>query len=259
MSRFERAFKQKALVAYVCAGDHSLAATAALVPRLAEAGADIIELGVPFSDPIADGPTLQAAAERAILAGTTARKVLSVVREIRSGGCEVPLVLMSYLNPLLSPSLERYCQEAAEAGVDALLLPDLPLEEAEEVRALTKKSGLSLPLLAAPTTPAGRLRKIGAAAEGFLYFVSVTGVTGGQGALPAELPAQLQAARAASRVPVVVGFGISTPEQASALAKHADGVVVGSALVKLLHDSRGDFGPVVELVRRLAKAVHTQS
>ncbi len=257
MSRISDAFRpgKKTLVVYLCAGDPTLEVTARLVPKLAAAGADIIELGIPFSDPIADGPTIQLAAERAIAAGATAGKVLELVRQVRAGGCQVPLVLMSYLNPLMSPSLEKFCFSAGEAGADALLLPDLPLEEAEDVRAMTSRAGLMLPLLAAPTTLTARLGKIGAAAEGFLYFVSVTGVTGGQGALPPELSAQLDAARKSSRVPVVVGFGISTPQQAKELARHADGIVVGSAVVRAIAESAGDDEKVVALVRGLAEAL----
>lgn len=258
MNRLKRAFAapRPALIAYVCGGDPSLEETARIVPELAEAGADVIEIGIPFSDPIADGPTLQAAAGRAIKAGATASGVLRAVEQIRAAGCEVPIVLMTYLNPILSPSLSSFCERAAKAGADALLIPDLPLEEAVEVRKYTTAAGLALPLLAAPTTADARLAAIGAAAEGFLYYVSVTGVTGAKAELPADLPAQLDRARRAARVPVVVGFGISTPEQARALATHCDGVVVGSAIVNAW-TAAGARGPVVQLVRSLADAVHS--
>jgi tryptophan synthase alpha chain len=244
---------RKALVVYVCAGDPDLASTEWLVPRLAEAGADVIELGVPFSDPLADGPTIQAASQRALLSGTSLAGVLDLVERLRQGRCQVPLVLFGYLNPILRMGLAPFAARAAQAGADGVLVPDLPLEEAGPLRQLTESQGLSLVLLAAPTTPPARLRAIGAATSGFLYFVSVTGVTGVRAELPADLPSQLAFARAATEVPVAVGFGISTPAQAHALSRHADAVVVGSALVEALHRSGPDAG--LALVRSLAAAM----
>ncbi|MGO8970189.1 MAG: tryptophan synthase subunit alpha [Myxococcaceae bacterium] len=262
MNRLERLFAEsrrtgrKALVVYVCAGDPDLAATERLVPALAEAGADVIELGVPFSDPLADGPTIQAASQRALQSGTTLSGVLALVGRLRQRGCDVPLVLFGYVNPILSMGLERFVQEAAEAGADGVLVADLPLEESGPLGRLAEASGLSLVLLAAPTTPPERLRAIGQATRGFLYFVSVTGVTGARAELPVDLPEKLAAARAATKAPLAVGFGISTPEQAQALARHADAVVVGSALVAALHgDTSGAEG--VALVRSLAAAVRS--
>jgi tryptophan synthase alpha chain len=244
-----------ALIVYVCAGDPSLEVTEALIPRLAEAGADVVELGVPFSDPLADGPTIQAASQRALEHGTSPAKVLDCVRKVRGQGCEVPLVLMGYLNPLVARGVGRFCSEAARVGVDGLIVPDLPLDEADEVGGPALQHGLDLILLAAPTTPADRLRRIAERTRGFLYFVSVTGVTGARGDLPAELPAQLKAAREASSAPVAVGFGVSSPEQAARLAQHADAVIVGSALVKTLAESNGDLEPALRLVRSLSAAL----
>jgi tryptophan synthase alpha chain len=250
---FDRAKKEgrAALIIYVCAGDPSLEVTARLVPRLARAGADIIELGVPFSDPIADGPVIQAASERALRAGTTLRKVLSMVTELRAQGCGAPLALMSYLNPIHALGA---VSPIAQAGVDALIIPDLPHDEAPPWRDAIARSGMSLIPLAAPTTSPERLAAIGASASGFLYFVSVAGVTGVRRELPPELHAQLTAARKASRVPVAVGFGIESPEQARALASHADGVIVGSAIVKALQEPDGER-LVVARVRALADAL----
>lgn len=246
---------RKALVVYLCAGDPDLATTERLVPALAEAGADVIELGVPFSDPLADGPTIQAASQRALRSGTSLSLVLALVERLRARQCDVPLVLFGYMNPIVRMGLEPFVERAAQAGADGVLVADLPLEEAAGLGRLAESHGLSLVLLAAPTTPASRLEAIGAATRGFLYFVSVTGVTGARAELPEDLPAKLAAARAATKVPVAVGFGVSTPEQVRALAAHADAVVVGSALVDALHRGAGDVRPALDLVRRLAAAL----
>jgi tryptophan synthase alpha chain len=250
-----RAQDRKALVVYLCAGDPSLEATASLVPELAEAGADVIELGVPFSDPLADGPTIQAASQRALERGVTLRKVLSLARRLRDEGSTAPLVLMGYMNPIVSMGVERFCESAQAAGVDGLIVPDLPIDEAEELSRAAKSRALDLILLAAPTTPAARLAKIGARTAGFLYFVSVTGVTGARAQLPEELPSQLAGARASSKKPVVVGFGVSTPEQARALSAHADGVVVGSAIVQKVAAGPEGAKAAVTLVRSLRAAL----
>jgi tryptophan synthase alpha chain len=256
-SAFERARTEsrKVLVAYLCAGDPSLAHTEKAVPALAAAGADIIELGVPFSDPIADGPVIQAAAQRALDGGTTPGQVLELVARLRQSGVAAPLVLMGYLNPIVAMGLEAFCAAAAKAGVDGLIVPDLPVDEADELAAAASSKGLDLVLLAAPTTTPERLARIGAMTRGFLYYVSVTGVTGGRAQLPDDLPAQLAEARKASRVPVAVGFGVSTPEQARTLGAHADAVVVGSALVKQLHDDGGAPDGIAARVRALAEAL----
>ncbi len=263
MNRIERHFEaarkggRRSLVVYLCAGDPDLAATERLVPALAAAGADIIELGVPFSDPLADGPTIQAAAERALRSGTTLRGILDLVARVRSRGCDVPLALMGYTNPIVRMGVEAFVARAGEAGVDGLVVPDLPLEESGALGALAAARGVSLVLLAAPTTPPERLGLIGRRTRGFLYFVSVTGVTGARATLPADLPARLDAVRAASAAPVAVGFGIAAPEQARALAEHADAVVVGSALVAEIARSAGATEGPVALVRSLAEAVHS--
>ena len=250
-----RAEKRAALITYVCAGDPSLKLTSQLVPQLAACGADVIELGVPFSDPLADGPVIQAASQRALDRGTTPQNVIDQVKEIRSAGCAAPIVLMGYLNPLVARGIDRFCADAAAAGVDGLIVPDLSLDEADEVAIPAAQRGLDLILLAAPTTPAERLARIAQKSRGFLYYVSVTGVTGARGALPSQLPDQLRAARSTSPVPVAVGFGVSTPAQAAELGQLADGVIVGSALVRALDEGRGDVKPALELVRGLAAAL----
>lgn len=262
MNRLEGLFAEsrrtgrKALVVYVCAGDPDLATTERLVPALARAGADVIELGVPFSDPLADGPTIQAASQRALASGTSLIGVLELVRRLRRGGCTVPLVLFGYMNPIVRMGLAPFVATATDAGADGLLVADLPLEESFALGKLAEAAGLSLVLLAAPTTPPARLAAIGRATRGFLYFVSVTGVTGARTELPADLPAKLAEVRAATAMPVAVGFGVSTPAQAGALAAHADAVVVGSALVAALRQGGEDFKPALALVRSLAAAVH---
>lgn len=254
---FARAREQRraALVAYVCGGDPTLEATERLVPELARDGADVIELGLPFSDPVADGPAIQAASQRALAAGASTTRVLELVGRVRDAGLETPIVLMGYLNPLLAMGIERFADRAQRAGLDAVIVPDLPLEEAGPVSGALAERGLNLVLLAAPTTPPARLGRIARQTRGFLYFVSATGVTGGEAALPAELPEQLDRARGFSPVPVACGFGISTPEQARAVARHADAVIVGSALVRELERARGEPGPVGERVRQLAGAL----
>jgi tryptophan synthase alpha chain len=262
MNRLERHFAaartagRKSLIVYLCAGDPDLEATERLVPALAAAGADVIELGVPFSDPLADGPTIQAASQRALRGGTTLAGILSMVGRLRGGGCQVPLVLMGYMNPIVRMGIGPFVTRSAEVGVDGFIVPDLPIEEAEELRTAAAQHGLSLVLLAAPTTPPERLRTIGARTGGFLYFVSLTGVTGARTTLPEDLPQQLAAVRAATSAPVAVGFGISTPQQARALGAHADAVVVGSALVSEIDRSRGALAGPEQLVRALAGAVH---
>jgi tryptophan synthase alpha chain len=253
---FARAAEENraALIAYLCAGDPSLEDTVRAVPRLAQAGADLIELGIPFSDPISDGPVIQAASLRALRAGTTVRRVLEAVKRIREGGARAPLVLMTYLNPVLAYGSGAFARDSASCGVDGVIIPDLPVDEAPALSGDFASAGVDLVLLAAPTTSMDRLTRIGRESRGFLYFVSVAGVTGARSGLPQELPRQLAEARARSSVPVAVGFGVSTPEHARMLAAHADGVIVGSALVRLLHDSGGDLERAAEFLRGLAKA-----
>jgi len=226
-----RAEGRAALVSYVMAGDPDLATSRRLALACAEGGADLLELGLPFSDPIADGPTIQRAGERALAAGTRTGDVLRLAASVRRV-TEVPIALMGYLNTVLARGEERFAAEAARAGVDALILPDLPPEEAGAMAAAARARGLALVFLLAPTSTEARRRAACRAASGFLYLVSVTGVTGARARLPAELPALLAAVRAESPVPVVVGFGVSAPAQARRLGRLADGVVVGSAIVE---------------------------
>jgi len=218
------------IVAYITAGDPTLDATLKYVRALAEAGADVIELGVPFSDPLADGPTIQRASERALKSGTTLHGVLDLVQRIRQTS-QVPLVLFSYFNPILQFGLEEFAGAAAEAGADGVLVTDLTPEESEDYRRILQARGLDTIFLTAPTSTDQRLQKIAGCSSGFLYLISRTGVTGAKDALPDDLPALLRRARSFTQLPIAVGFGISLPGHVSVLGGLADAVVVGSALV----------------------------
>lgn len=249
--------KRKALVAYLVAGDPDLATTAKLVPALAEAGADLVELGVPFSDPLADGVVNQLGCQRALDSGTTLPKVLQLVTQLRQGQCEIPLVLFTYYNPVFAYGREKFEKDAARAGADGLLLLDLPPEEAAQD--LPPSQALRRIVLVAPTTPETRLREITRRASGFVYYVSREGVTGMQKSLPTTLSERVTLLKKTTPLPVCVGFGISNPEQAAEVARLADGVVVGSAIV----DRIGQLGrdprlasEIASFLRPIADAVH---
>lgn len=232
-----RAAGRKALVPFVTAGDPALEATVPVLHALVAAGADVIELGVPFSDPMADGPVIQRSSERALARGAGLAYVFDTVRAFRDTDARTPVVLMGYLNPVEIRGNARFAEEAAQAGVDGVLLVDLPPEEADELRAALTARGIALILLASPTTPEARLRRLCSDAQGYLYFVSFAGVTGADRLDAAAASDRLQALRAASPVPVLAGFGIKDAASAAAMAAHADGVVVGSALVAALADA----------------------
>ncbi|HZP37984.1 MAG TPA: tryptophan synthase subunit alpha [Methylomirabilota bacterium] len=233
-----RARRERALVAYLTAGDPSLAATRDLVVEVARRGADVIEIGIPFSDPLADGPVIQRATQRAFAAGVTLPRVLELVREMR-GEVGVPLVFLTYYNPVLAFGLKAFCATSVEAGIDGVIVADLPPEEAGPLRAEADPAGLDLIHLVAPTSTPERMRKIARASRGFVYMVSLTGVTGERAALAPDLAAQLRALRAVTTKPVCVGFGISTPAQAASVGRLADGVIVGSAIVRLVEEHGG--------------------
>lgn len=218
------------IVAYITAGDPSLDATLKFVLSLAEAGADVIELGVPFSDPLADGPTIQRASERALKSGTTLAGVIELVRRIRQTS-QVPLVLFSYYNPILQMGLEKFAAAAEAASADGVLATDLTPEESEDYRRILAARHLDMIFLGAPTSTDERLAKIAACSSGFLYLISRTGVTGAKDVLPDDLPSLLRRARSVTQLPIAVGFGISLPGHVSVLGGLADAAVVGSALV----------------------------
>ncbi|MDJ0847425.1 MAG: tryptophan synthase subunit alpha [Myxococcota bacterium] len=219
-----------ALVPFLTAGDPDLETTEALVPALASAGADLIEIGVPFSDPVAEGPTIQRASERALAAGATLRRVLELVRKLRAR-LDVPVILMGYANSFLTMGEERFAEACREVGVDGAICVDVPPEEGEALYAALADRGVDGILLAAPTTTPERLARLARNSRGFLYYVSLTGVTGARAEMARGIEEQVARAREAAAIPVCVGFGVSTPEHASELARFADGVVVGSALV----------------------------
>jgi tryptophan synthase alpha chain len=239
------------IVAYITAGDPSLDATERFVLALADAGADVIELGVPFSDPLADGPTIQRASERALKSGTTLQAALELVHRIRSRS-EIPIVIFSYYNPILQMGLEKFASAAAAAGADGVLATDLTAEESEEYRAILHRHGLDTIFLAAPTSTDDRLARIAACSSGFLYVISRTGVTGAKDALPEDLPALLRRVRRVTDLPVAVGFGISQPGHVSILGGLADAAVVGSALVGEIEKAKS----VDQAVTALAARVH---
>lgn len=240
--------RRAALVCYITAGDPSLTVTEEAVAVMLRSGADIIEIGVPFSDPVADGPTIQQSSQRALRSGTTLAGVLECVRRIRSR-TEAPLVAMTYYNPVLRYGCERFARDAREAGLDATLLTDLPPEEARQWLATSADTGLDTVFLVAPTSTAHRLEAAARMSSGFLYCVSRLGVTGTRADLPEELSDLVSSAKRAAGCPVCVGFGISTPEQVRKVSLMADGVVIGSALVSVL----GDGGPVPSRLRRLGE------
>lgn len=240
---------RRAFVAFVTAGDPTLERTIEVALQAEAGGADVLELGVPFSDPLADGPVIQRASERALRQGVTLSHVLAAVGAMRARGLRLPIVLFSYYNPLLAYGLERLCHDACAAGVDAALVTDLPPEEAGEWLAPARAADLDTVFLAAPTSPDERLQRVCAASRGFVYAVSRTGVTGERQALSDDARPLLARLRALTSLPVALGFGISTPEQVRAAAELADGVVVGSALVRFLEQQ--PEGDVAEQVRWL--------
>ena len=229
---------------FLMAGDPDLSSTRAALLSLQAAGADLIELGIPYSDPLADGPVIQAAASRALGSGTTPGRVLEMLTGLK-GELQIPVILFTYSNPLLNRGMEAFCRDAAAAGAAGLVVPDLPLEEAEKLSAIASDHGLDLVLLVAPTTPSDRMGRIAAASRGFTYLVSVTGVTGVRTNLESRVADLVQQLKAMGPTPVAVGFGISGPEQARQVRDWgADGAIVGSALVKVMAQAYSQQGDI---------------
>jgi len=237
---------RKGLIAYLTAGDPSPERTPALVEALVRGGADLIELGVPFSDPVADGPVIQQGGERALKAGVTLKRVLQIAAEIRSRS-EVPLLLFTYLNPVLRYGLERLAEDAAKCGIDGCLLTDASVEEAHEYIGAMHRHGLDTVFLAAPTSNERRLRLIAQYSTGFVYLVSRTGVTGERASLSNQVTALIQAVRGVTELPLAVGFGVSTPAHVAELGRQVEAVAVGSAIVRVI----GEYGSDPSLERRL--------
>ncbi len=256
MTRFETAFSRgPALVCFITAGDGD---TAANLDALVEAGADVIELGMPFTDPMADGPAIQKANLRSLGAGTTTADILAMAAAFRQRHPDTPLVLMGYANPMTIRGADWFAGQCAKAGVDGVICVDIPPEEDAELGPSLRNAGISFIRLATPTTDAARLPAVLDGSSGFLYYVSVAGITGMQQAAIESIEANVSRIKQSSQIPVAVGFGVRTPEQAREIARVADGVVVGSALVDLVGEHGANApGPLRELTAALAQAVHT--
>lgn len=245
----------KALVAYLTAGDPDLKTTMALITALDEAGVDVLEIGVPFSDPTADGPTIQAASQRSLQKGTTLSAIFHMLETVRKF-TEIPIVLFGYYNPIFIYGTERFAKQAKKSGVDGILVVDLPPEESQELRQYTDRADIDFISLIAPTTSSERIGKISQKATGFLYYVSITGVTGTQKPVVSDIKKEMNRIRKQTTMPVVVGFGISTPEQAAEIALHAEGVVIGSAFVRLIEE-KGNTNNLVNIISSYAKDIKT--
>ncbi len=256
MTKVKKAFeKGKAFIPFITAGDPCLALTEQLILTMAREGADLIEIGIPFSDPVAEGPVIQNADARALAAGTNMDGIFEMVETVRRE-TNIPLAFMTYVNPVFTYGTERFLQRSAQLGVDALIVPDVPFEEKEELQPFCSRYGVDLISLIAPTSKE-RIRRIAKEAEGFLYCVSSLGVTGMRSAITTDVGEMIRIVREVSDIPCAIGFGISTPQQAEEMARKADGAIVGSAIVKIVAEHGQDSVPyVAEYVRGMARAVH---
>ena len=246
---------KKAFVSYVMAGDPDVETSLALVKGLPAAGVDIIELGLPFTDPMADGPTIQEAGQRALAGHMTLDKTLQMVRDFRAGDDETPIVMMGYYNPIYSRGVDRFLVQAKEAGIDGLIIVDLPPEEDDELCIPAQKAGLNFIRLATPTTADKRLPKVLENTSGFVYYVSITGITGAAEAQAADVAPEVARIKSQTDLPVIVGFGIKTPEASESIAAIADGCVVGSAIVSDLAKGK-PVSEVLDFVKSLADGAH---
>lgn len=255
MNKIERVFKdKKAFIPFITAGDPSLEITEQLVIKMAEAGADLIEIGIPFSDPIAEGPVIQAADYRALSAGTTTDKIFDMVKNIRKS-CNIPIAFMTYANPIFTYGTDKFMKNCQEALVDAVIVPDIPYEEKEELMPFCSKYNVTFISMIAPTSN-DRIRRIAADAEGFIYCVSSMGVTGVRTEFGNNIEEMIKLAKEVKDIPCAIGFGISTPEQAAAMSKISDGVIVGSAIVKIIAKYGVECVPYVEdYVKSMVEAI----
>lgn len=250
--------KKKALIVYITGGYPNLSATERLVPELEMSGVDIVEIGIPFSDPIADGPVIQKASEAALSKGATLRKILQCVENIRKKS-DIPVVFMSYFNPIYRYGIEKFVKDALRCGVDGAIIPDLPIEEAEEIIKIANRNKFCMIFLASPTSTLSRLRTIAGKSEGFIYYVSLTGVTGTRDALTGGIAANIRKIKRFTNKPVCVGFGVSNEKQAKEISRIADGVIVGSAIIKSIEKfskKQGLEKSVGRFAAGLARAVH---
>ena len=257
MSRVEQVFaKGKALIPFITAGDPDLKTTEQLILAMAKAGADLIELGIPFSDPVAEGPVIQLASERALQAGATTDKILALVSRVRKES-DVPTAFMTYINPVFAYGIDRFMQDSREAGVDALIIPDLPFEEREEIIPYCSQYGIELISMIAPTSRE-RIRMIAREARGFVYCVSSLGVTGVREQISTELDKMVEMVKEVQDIPCAVGFGISSPEQAQQISQTADGVIVGSAIMQIVEQFGVEsVSPVAAFVREMKQSIIT--
>ncbi len=251
-----RAQGRKAFVSYIMAGDPDVATSLELMKGLPAAGVDVIELGMPFTDPMADGPTIQLAGQRALEGGQTLQKTLEMVAEFRKDDDTTPIVMMGYYNPIYSRGVERFLTDAKAAGVDGLIVVDLPPEEDEELCIPANRAGMNFIRLATPTTDDRRLPKVLQNTSGFVYYVSITGITGAAAAEAGDVAPEVARIKAATDLPVIVGFGIRSPETAKAIASVADGAVVGTAIVKLVEEKR-PVADILAFVKGLAAGAHS--
>ena len=266
MNRIDKTFKKfkedktKAFIPYITAGDPDLKTSEKIICALHKSGADIIELGIPFSDPLADGPTIQKAMKRSLDNGCTIRKIMTMVKRLRHT-VDVPFVFMTYYNIVFNYGVKKFIADSKKAGVDGIIVPDLPMEESEDLLNICDRENFSLIMLTAPTTSIKRFRKIASSSRGFIYYVSLTGVTGARKQLSDKLKKVVKGLKKTTKKPVCVGFGISDPKQAKMVASSADGVIVGSAIIKIieknLHTKTGIIQEISKFAKRIAKAVHS--
>lgn len=255
MSKIEEVFKdlrvkgRKAFIPYIMAGDPDLAKTEEVILFFEEVGADIVELGIPFTDPLADGPTIQRASERALKKGITLKKVLEFVKRIRRS-IKIPIVLMTYYNPIFKYGEERFVKETVQYGVKGIIVPDLPPDEATDLIRFSKREGLDTVFLLAPTSTEDRVKTVARTSSGFIYYVSITGITGSRLQIDESLGESIKKIRKITDKPVCVGFGVSNPEEASRVSEIADGVIIGSAIVKMLNESPEGFEDFVKTLRK---------
>ncbi len=260
MNRVDKKFRElkrgrkKAFIAYITAGDPSFAMTKEIVLALERSGADIVELGIPFSDPLADGPTIQAASHRALLKGATLRKIFSLASALRKV-TDIPILFMTYYNPVLRYGIQNFVKSCKKSGVDGVIIPDLPFEEARDLVKVSKKSDVATIFLAAPTSTKRRVKDIVKNSTGFIYYVSLIGVTGARRKLPPEIASNVRRIKSMTRKPVAVGFGISRAAQARDIARIADGVIVGSAIVKIIADNQKNHEALVSKISNFAKSM----
>lgn len=251
---FERceARGERALITFITAGDPSVGGTRQILDEIDRAGADIIELGIPFSDPMADGPTIQASSERALKKHTNINSVLGLVSDLRKKS-DIPVILFGYYNPVFHYGVDKFARDAARAGADGVLIVDLPPEESSELKAACDKRGLDLIYLLTPTSDSSRIKIVTKSASGFIYYVSVTGVTGARKALPKEVESSVRRIKKVAKVPVAVGFGVSSTEQTRQIAAYADGVVVGSAIVNIISKQKNAKSAALSVGRFVKK------